>query len=77
MRLATTIAFAAAAAVSSCRAVDDPANTVWNAQKARAEKAMPTNAARVKALGAKGEVVWFAVPTHGRMTVGSEGRFAA
>ena len=62
MKLATTMAFAAVAAVSLCRAADDPANTVWNAQKARAEKAMPTNAARVKALGAKGEVVWFAVP---------------
>jgi len=54
--------FSLVAAAWSAGAADDPVNTVWNAQKARAEKAMPANAARVKALGAKGDVSWFAVP---------------
>jgi hypothetical protein len=40
----------------------DPADTVWNAQKARAEKLRPQNAARVRALGVQGPVTWFAVP---------------
>ena len=53
---------AAVAAGSLAAAADDPVDTVWNAQKARAARTMPANAARVKALGAKGDVAWFAVP---------------
>lgn len=40
----------------------DVIDTVWNAQRARAEREKPANAARVRALGAKGDVAFFAVP---------------
>ena len=40
--IAGCVAFSAAAGE------DDPVNTVWNAQKARAKVAKPANAARVK-----------------------------
>ena len=40
----------------------DVIDTVWNAQRARAEREKPANAARVRALGAKGDVAFFSVP---------------
>lgn len=40
----------------------DVIDTVWNAQRVRAEREKPANAARVRALGAKGDVAFFAVP---------------
>lgn len=40
----------------------DKVDTVWNAQRARAERQKPLNAQRVRQLGAKGDVAFFAVP---------------
>ena len=51
--------------VGCCLAGDlcaDVVDTVWNAQRVRAEREKPANAARVRALGAKGDVAFFAVP---------------
>lgn len=60
----TTTAMAAFAAAFCATAAVDPANTVYNAQKARAARLMPENAKRVRAdfKGAPGKVAWYAVP---------------
>ena len=60
-------AIACCVAFAGATGGDDPVNTVWNAQKARAKLAMPTNAARVKAdLAAaklpEAKIAWYEVP---------------
>ena len=57
---ALTILGVAGCAMCSLNA--DVVDTVWNAQRARAEREKPANAARLRALGAKGDVAFFAVP---------------